>query len=140
MKIPETIDPKRYKVKKGLAGLGLFAMDDIKKGEWIIEYVGELKSNKEIEDNTTKYLFEVNSKWTIDGSMRSNTARYINHAHHANAEPEVIKNRVFIQAKKPIKKGDEITYDYGKEYYDEFIKPYGCKCAYCQTKGKVAKK
>ncbi len=131
--MPKLIAKDFYKVKRGISGLGLFAIKDIKKGDWIIEYVGVLRPNKEVEGNTTRYLFEVNNKWTIDGGARSNTARYANHSCRPNAESEIIKNQVFIRAIKNIKVGDEITYDYGKEYVDEFIKPYGCRCAKCSN-------
>lgn len=132
--MPKLISKDSYKVKRGLSGLGLFATKDIKKGEWIIEYVGKMCTNKEVENNTTMYLFEINNKWTIDGGARSNTARYINHACKPNAESEIIKKQVFIRAIKNIKAGEEITYDYGKEFFDEFIKPYGCRCQSCQLK------
>ena len=134
--MPKLIQKESYKVKRGIAGLGLFAKIPIKKGTWIIEYTGEKKANKDVEENTTKYLFEVNSKWTIDGSNRSNTARYINHSCRGNAEPEIIGSQVFIRAIKNIKEDEEITYDYGKEYFKEFIKPYGCRCMSCNAKGK----
>jgi|SRR3990167_2390532 len=135
MKEIKTLDKTYYKTKRGISGLGLFAVKDIKKGDWIIEYVGILRPNKEVEGNTTRYLFEVNNKHTIDGSPRWNTARYINHScKRGNAESDIKKGRVYIKAIKNINKGDEITYDYGREYFNEFIKPYGCMCATCKIK------
>jgi SET domain-containing protein len=117
-------------VKKSSAGLGLFAGENIKKGVKIIEYIGEKITAEEADRRGGKYLFEINTKWTIDGTTRKNTARYINHAcgSAANCEAEVKKGQIWISAKKDIKKGDELTYDYGKEYFDEHIKPVGCKC------------
>jgi SET domain-containing protein len=139
MKEIKVLDKSFYKAKRGISGLGLFAEKDIKKGDWIIEYIGIVRPNKEVEGNTTKYLFEVNNRITIDGSPRWNTARYINHScKRGNAESDIIKAKVYIKAIKNIAKGDEITYDYGKEYFDEFIKPYGCMCETCKLK--VAKK
>lgn len=135
MKEIKTLDKTYYKAKRGIAGLGLFAEKDIKKGDYIIEYIGIVRPNKEVEGNTTKYLFEVNNRITIDGSPRWNTARYINHScKKGNAESDIIKARVYIKAIKNIAKGDEITYDYGKEYFNEFIKPYGCMCETCKLK------
>lgn len=119
------------KVKRSSAGLGLYAGQDIPKGACIIEYKGRVIKGEEEYTSTSKYLFEVHSRMTIDGRDRSNTARYINHSCKANAEPETRKGRVFIMAKRGIKTGEEITYDYGKEYWTEHIKPIGCRCVKC---------
>lgn len=121
-------------VKKSAAGLGLFAGEQIKKGAKIIEYVGEKISAEEANKRGGKYLFEINSKWTIDGTTRKNTARYINHAcgKAANCEAENRGGRIFILAKKNIEQGEELTYDYGSEYFDEHIKPHGCRCVECK--------
>ena len=73
----------------------------------------------------------INSKWSIDGSPRSNTARYINHSCRPNAEAYISGRRVWIWSKRAISAGEEITCDYGKEYFDEHIKPVGCKCEAC---------
>ena len=120
---------KKVKAKRGLAGLGLFALEDIKKGEKIIEYVGKILNKQEAENAPANmYLFEVNRNKTIDGSVRWNIARYCNHSCDGNAESEIRKGRVYILATKNIKAGDEIVYDYGEEFYKEYIAPKGCKC------------
>lgn len=122
---------KVVKVKRGLAGLGLFAGEDIKKGEMIIEYIGNILSKEEADKKVaSQYLFEVSRNKTIDGTPRWNVARYCNHACEevANAESDVRKGRVFIKAIKNIKSGEEIVYDYGEEFVVEHIKPYGCRC------------
>lgn len=122
---------RNVKVKRGLAGLGLFAGENIKKGELIIEYIGNILNKEEAEKvNTNQYLFEVNRNKTIDGSVRWNIARYCNHAceEAANAESEIKKGRVFVKAIKDIKEGDEILYDYGEEFINEYIAPRGCRC------------
>ncbi len=124
--------PAGVKVGRSYAGLGLFAKEPIARGDFVIEYVGKILTTKEAENHLGKYLFEVNSKWTIDGATRSNTARYINHSCKPNCEVEIKKNRVLIFAKRAIPVGEELSYDYGKEYVDEFIKPYGCKCGKCK--------
>jgi len=78
-----------------------------------------------------KYLFELNGRWTIDGSVRENVARYINHACKPNAESDVRprKRKVVIRAIKNIEPGEEINYDYGTDYFKAYLKPIGCKCA-----------
>ncbi len=126
---------KLVKVKRGLAGLGLYAGENIKKGEKIIEYIGNILNKEEADKKiTAQYLFEVNRNKTIDGTPRWNIARYCNHScdGQANAESEIIKGRVFIQSIKSIKEGEEITYDYGEEFFDEHIKPHGCRCVKCK--------
>jgi len=123
---------KKVKVKRSSAGLGLFAGENIKKGEFVIEYTGKRISNKEADEKGGKYLFEVNKKITIDGTTRKNTARYINHSCRPNCEIDIKKGRVLVFAIKNIKEGDEFHYDYGKEYVDEFIKPHGCRCYKCK--------
>jgi hypothetical protein len=123
-------------VKRSSAGLGLFAGEDIPKGACIIEYFGRTISPAEEYTINSKYLFEISSKKTIDGSTRKNKARYINHSCRPNAEPKIIKGKVLIMATRRIKEGEEILYDYGKEYWNEYIKPHGCRCLKCQEKVK----
>jgi len=125
---------KKIKVKRGISGLGLFAGENIKKGETIVEYIGEILNKEEADKKiTSQYLFEINRNKTIDGTPRYNTARYANHScgSHGNAESDVKKGRVFFIATKNIKEGEEITYDYGEEFWEEHIKPYGCRCKKC---------
>lgn len=120
--------------KKSKAGIGLFAAEPIKKGAKIIEYTGEKITAAEADRRGGMYLFELNSKWTIDGKDRKNTARYINHACKgaANCEADVRGGKIWISALKNIKPGDELFYDYGVEMFDEFIKPIGCRCVKCK--------
>ena len=124
----------KVKVKRSSAGLGLFAEEDIKKDSFVIEYTGNILSSKEADARGGKYLFEVNSRKVIDGSGRENKARYINHSCRPNCEIEIKKGRVFVYARKNIKKGEELSYDYGKEYFNEYIRPLGCKCKKCCNK------
>jgi uncharacterized protein len=121
---------KLVKVKRGLAGLGLFAAEDIKKGELIVEYIGTILSKEEADKKTSsQYLFEVSRNTTIDGTPRWNIARYANHSCNGNAESDIKKGRVFVKAIKNIKEGEEIVYDYGEEFVQEYIAPYGCRCS-----------
>lgn len=117
------------RVGRSSAGLGLFATRPFKKGERIIEYVGRTISAAEAYTSRSKYLFEVNARRTIDGTVRTNVARYINHSCRPNCEPEIERGRIFIDARKGIKVGEELSYDYGEEYFNEHIRPFGCRCA-----------
>jgi uncharacterized protein len=127
-------EKKPYTVKRSIAGLGLFATEPLKRGDFIIEYTGELISTEEADRRGGKYLFVVSDTKTIDGKERDNIARYINHSCTPNAEAELDEDelRVRIYAKKKILPGEEIFYDYGSEYWDEHIKPYGCRCIGCK--------
>jgi SET domain-containing protein len=128
-----------YKIKRAVTGLGLFATEPIPKGTRIVEYTGPLIPNEEVEKRNGKYFFGVNSKWSIDGSLRSNVARYINHSCRPNAEAFISGRRVWIWSARKIRAGEEIAYDYGEEYFDGVIKPAGCKCEKCRS-GIVSKK
>lgn len=124
---------EKIKVKKSSAGLGLFANTSFKKGDLVIEYTGEIISEAEANRRGGKYLFELNDDWTIDGKGRDNLARYINHSCKPNCYPELSEDekQVFIYAKRKIAPQEELTYNYGKVYFDDLIKPLGCKCEKC---------
>jgi uncharacterized protein len=138
--MPAISQNKPYRVGRSRTGLGLFATQRIKKGTKIIRYFGPLLDSKKKKDDAieNKYLFELNGRWTIDGSVRENIARYINHACKPNAESDVKprKRKVFIRAIKNIEPGEEINYDYGTDYFKAYLKPIGCKCVACEKKRK----
>jgi uncharacterized protein len=138
--MPAIPSNKPYRVGRSRTGLGLFATKPIKKGTKIIRYFGPLLDCKKKKDDAieNKYLFELNNRWTIDGSVRKNVARYINHACKPNAESDVKprKRKVFIRAIENIEPGEEINYDYGTDYFKAYLKPIGCKCDACEKKRK----
>jgi hypothetical protein len=138
--MPAISQNKPYRVGRSRTGLGLFATKPIKKGTKIVRYFGPLLDSKKKKDDAieNKYLFELNGRWTIDGSVRENIARYINHACKPNAESDVKprKRKVFIRAIKNIEPGEEINYDYGTDYFKAYLKPIGCKCDACERKRK----
>lgn len=119
------------KVKRSKTGLGLFTFSPIPKGVCVIEYTGKVLTAKEEEESNSLYLFEVTKKITIDGATRTNTARYINHSCRPNCEIEIRKGHIYVMSKRAIKVGEELTYDYDKEYFNAYIKPKGCKCDKC---------
>jgi SET domain-containing protein len=126
-------EPVGYKLRVGRSrtGLGLFAGEDIKRGTCVIEYTGREVVGKEQYTSRSKYLFEVSKDRMIDGAVRTNTARYINHSCAPNCEIEIKKGHVLVMAKKNIKAGEELNYDYDTEYFEEYIKPKGCLCLSC---------
>src|ERR1700754_3161619 len=136
--MPAISSNKPYRIGRSRTGLGLFATRPIKKGTRIIRYFGPLLDCDKEEDDAieNKYLFALTNRWTIDGSVRKNIARYINHSCRPNAESDVKprKRKVYIRAIKTIEPGEEINYDYGTDYFKAYLKPIGCKCDACEKK------
>jgi hypothetical protein len=135
---------RRYKpgefelaVKRSSAGLGLFAASPIPKGACVIEYIGRQISREEMYTSNSRYLFEINSRKTIDGAPRWNKARYINHSCRPNCEIEIAKGRVWIFARRNLKVGEELGYDYGEAYVNEYLAGK-CLCAKCAPKKAAA--
>jgi SET domain-containing protein len=118
-----------FAVKRTTTGLGLFTLQPIPADKKIIEYIGPIISAEEADRRGGKYLFELDEKRAIDGSARSNTARYINHSCRPNAKGYTSGRRIWIWSLRAIKAGEEITIDYGKEYLDAHIKK--CRCGKC---------
>ena len=119
------------RVGKSVSGKGLFAVDRIPKGTCVIEYTGKPVKESEQYKIKSKYLFEVGKNKMVNGNVPSNTARYINHSCKPNCEADGPDGRVYILSLKNIKAGEELTYDYGEEYFDEHIGPKGCRCVGC---------
>tara|TARA_B000000565_G_C23476862_1_gene258254 strand:- start:5 stop:448 length:444 start_codon:yes stop_codon:yes gene_type:complete len=125
---------KLYKVKKSLIDKnGLYANRDIKKGTKIIEYKGKIITSKQSEKNPkfdngkAIYLFNINKKYDLDGDFKFNTARLINHSCDPNCEVFGSGLKVWVYAMKDIRKGEELSYDYGFGF-DKDFKNYPCKC------------
>tara|TARA_B100000953_G_scaffold296169_1_gene288488 strand:+ start:571 stop:1044 length:474 start_codon:yes stop_codon:yes gene_type:complete len=125
---------KLYKVKNSnIDKRGLCASKDIKPEVKIIEYVGKLITKKETEQNLKFdnmkdiYLFNINEKYDLDGDFSWNTARLINHSCNPNCEVEGKGLKLWISSLRKIKKGEELTYDYGFGY-DADYKQFPCKC------------
>ena len=134
---------KPFRIGRSRTGLGLFATDLIEKHAFIVEYKGRRLANdlaEKMEARGSRYLYEINSRWTIDGSGRNNLGRYANHSCRPNAESHLTKGKIILRAIKTIRPGDEITYDYGDDYYRNVITPRGCKCVKCRGKRAAAKR
>ena len=126
-----------FRVGRSRTGLGLFATRPIRKRARIVEYKGPLIGTKEAEKREARgnrYLYEINSRWTIDGSPRSNIARYANHSCNPNADSYNVRKRVFIRAIRNIKPGEEIVYDYGIDYLKSVIGRSNCQCSRCRRR------
>ena len=132
-----------WKVRNSeIHGSGIFATKNIRKNTLIIEYIGEKITKKEGDKRSSNlikrsmkspdlgsvYIFELNSKYDIDGSPLYNKARYINHSCDPNCEVEIIKNKIWIKSIKKINKGEELSYDYGYTFDKNDYRDHICKC------------
>lgn len=124
-----------YRVGRSATGLGLFATGPIAKDTEIIEYRGRRIPTRMAQEldrrRANKYLFEIDRRWTIDGSTRRNLARYVNHACEPNAEAVLRRGRMVFYALEPIPAGAEITIDYGEEHVALYFRN-GCRCPTCR--------
>jgi uncharacterized protein len=130
--------PRRsFRIGRSVTGLGLFAVRPIKNREKITEYKGPRVNAEEagrLVRRGNRYLYEINARVTIDGSPRSNIARYANHSCNPNAETYVYGGRVFIRALRSIKPDEEITFDYGNNYLKYVIGRSRCQCGRCRRR------
>ena len=125
---------KLYKIKKSnIDNKGLYAEKNIKSGKLVINYKGKLITKKETDTNPkfdndkAIYLFNLNSRYDLDGDFEYNDARLINHSCNPNCEVEGKGLKLWITAIRDIKKNEELSYDYGFGY-DEDYKQFVCKC------------
>lgn len=139
-KIP-SIPGRRIQTRRsGVHGKGVFAVQDIAKGDTLIEYKGEVISWKEAlrrhphdpaQPNHTFY-FHVDDKRVIDGKVDGNAAKWINHACDPNCEADEVEGRIFIKALRDIPAGEELNYDYGLiidlPYTPQLLAEFPCWC------------
>ena len=125
---------KLYKIKKSnIDKRGLYAAKKIKAGSRIMAYKGKIITKKESETNPKYdnekpiYLFNINKKYDLDGDFKYNTARLINHSCNPNCEVDGKGLKLWIYALRDIKKDEELSYDYGFSF-DQDFKDYVCKC------------
>ncbi len=135
---------KLYEVRRsGIHGRGVFALQAIKKGTRIVEYKGKRvkwswasKAYQDVEGEATHtFLFELDDDMVIDANQNGNAARWINHSCHPNCEANEDEGRIFIEALRPIRAGEELGYDYNISIEERLTpaekKRWPC---YCGTK------
>ena len=139
-----------FKNKSHVHGSGLFAVQNIKKGTKLIEYIGDkvtkkegdkradkqIKQYKKNKNNGMVYVFELNKLYDIDGSVAYNHAKLINHSCNPNCEVEIINNEIWISAIKNIKKNTELSYNYGYSYDTDYV-DHVCKCGSSKCVGYI---
>ncbi len=143
--IPELIEVRNSRIQ----GRGVFAKRRIRKGQRIIEYVGERIDPEEVDrryddhsmDRHHTFLFEVDEYTTIDGAVGGNESRYINHSCDPNCEAVDDGGRIFIFALKNIQPGVELLYDYQYDLDEPLTqalrKRYPCRCGATSCRGTI---
>ena len=128
-------------------GNGVFAVQDLAEGETLIEYKGEVINWKEAlrrhphdpaQPNHTFY-FHIDDGCVIDGNVKGNDARWINHSCEPNCEADEVDGRVYIKALRNIAAGEELNYDYGliidEPYTPKLLSEFPCWCGSEQCRG-----
>jgi uncharacterized protein len=142
--------PGMMRVRRSrLHGRGVFALRRIRKGTRVLEYLGDRLSHrqadrryehKNISDNHT-FLFIVDRSVVIDGGVNGNDARFINHSCDPNCESLIDDRRVFIEAIRTIRPGEELTYDYqiGRDRNDpaNIDEIFACHCGAGKCRGSM---
>jgi SET domain-containing protein len=147
--IPPEVAPFELR-KSRIQGRGAFATRAIKKGERIVEYLGERITQKEADkryddsrmERHHTFLFSVDARTVIDATRTGNDARYINHSCAGNCEAVIDNRRIFIEALRDIAPGEELAYDYGYERGEpeddaELERLYPCRCGAPTCRGSI---
>jgi SET domain-containing protein len=128
-------------------GRGVFALRRIRKGARLIEYAGERISPDEADrrydddalDIPHTFLFTVDKRTIIDAAVDGNEARFINHSCDPNCEAVDDAGRIFIEAVRNIRPGEELTYDYHLErdgrWRKAWAQRYACRCGAPNCRG-----
>jgi uncharacterized protein len=139
---------RRFAVRSSsIHGRGVFALRPIARGERLIEYTGERMSHDEAderygeehENSAHTMLFAVDDKVVIDATKRGSSARWINHSCAPNCEAVVEEGRVFIDVRRTIRRGEELTYDYqlvlDERHTPALKRAHACHCGARRCRG-----
>ncbi len=123
-------------MESAIEGRGCYAARSFEPGEIVGEYTGERITDDEAErryaHEEKTYLFLLDSGMCIDAMHDPNPIKYINHCCEPNCESIERDDRIFIRAVKPIKPGEELTYDYSLESDDDDPLPCACGSKNCR--------
>ncbi|MEM9444923.1 MAG: SET domain-containing protein-lysine N-methyltransferase [Verrucomicrobiota bacterium] len=152
-KYPKKIEvPSCIEVRKSpIHGTGVFAKEDIKKGQPIIQYTGRKITKKESyeraiaqmerskgTDEGAVYIFDLNKRYDLDGNVPHNPGKYINHTCEPNCKAYNVDGEIWVHATKRIKTGQELGYNYG--YDIEHYQEHPCHCGTENCVGYIVKK
>lgn len=133
--------------RSGVHGKGVYATAPIRKGARIIEYTGRHLPWKEAMDLPPHrpdepyhtFFFSLNNGEVIDAGRGGNAARWINHSCAPNCETTEENDRIFVDALRAIRPGEELFYDYRIVPADRrtkaLEKEYVCLCGAPQCRG-----
>jgi hypothetical protein len=152
--MPSTKSKPLYRVRNSLIhGRGVFAARKIRKGTTIIEYRGErttwAKASRRPDSDPGNpyhtFIFELDDGKVIDAGRRGNAARWINHSCDPNCETyEDEEGRVFIEARRKIPRGEELTYNYRLSWEGRVTRKvregFACRCGTARCKGTMLRK
>lgn len=140
--------PRRFAVRRSaIHGRGVFALTLIPKRTRLIEYTGERISHEEADARYSKahensphtMLFTVNDKIVIDATRRGSSARWINHSCSPNCEIADENDRIYIETRRDIRPGEELTYDYnlqmGEPHTAAAKRAHRCFCGSRRCRG-----
>jgi len=143
-------DAPLYVVRRSrIHGNGVYAARDIPKGTRVVEYLGERISHAQADaryeekgqDDGHTFLFVVSSKIVIDAGVDGNDARFINHSCDPNCETVIEGGRVFIEALRDIRTGEELGYEYGLTWEStddpDELANYACRCGAAKCRGSM---
>ncbi|HEX9564637.1 MAG TPA: SET domain-containing protein-lysine N-methyltransferase [Gemmatimonadaceae bacterium] len=129
-------------------GSGAFAIRPIPACTRLIEYTGERVSHEEadsrpdVDDGTGSthvLLFTVDRRTVIDARVGGNEAQFFNHSCDGNCEAVIEKRRVYLETRRAVAPGEELTYDYEMEYSGEDLETarslYPCRCGAPNCRG-----
>ena len=142
---------KYFEIRRsGVHGKGAFAIKTIRKGTRLIEYVGESitpeESDRRYDDTKVTgshhtFLFSVDSRKVIDATFGGDESRFINHSCDPNCEAVIESRRVYIEALRTIRPGEELAYDYNYERTPKTTKAdeklYACRCGAKNCRGTI---
>ena len=122
--------------QSAIHGVGGFAKADIATGTRVIEYIGEritkAESLRRCESNN-EYIFSLGDTHDLNGNVPWNPARFLNHSCDPNCEAEPDGGRVWIVARRDIRAGEEITFNYGYDLED--YRDHPCRCGATECVG-----
>jgi uncharacterized protein len=145
--IPSRIKRRYVTRSSAIHGKGVFAKEPIRKGARIIEYRGarstmEVACHRPHSDPANPhhtFIFELDDGTVIDGGVRGNAARWINHSCDPNCEAIEEDGRMFIHALRYIRAGEELTYDYQLTFDGPLSKrahkAHSCRCGTAKCRG-----
>lgn len=130
--------------RSAIHGHGVYARRAIPDDVRVVEYTGERITKAEAALREVQrlarrqrgqddgvYIFELSARYDLDGRIRGNVARLINHSCAPNCRVAVLRGRIWIIACRAIARGEELTFDYGFRFSEWRHHPCRCGAVPC---------